>query len=91
MQTLVKSLRHHFSQTAIPLSLAYPFDYTFKPEQFAFIDIRFTEVPFSKELWPPEQEHVHLVLKRFQHLLTGGLRKDELDSYISKGLKAKAQ
>lgn len=32
----------------VPLSLAYPYEYTLNPQEFMFPDIRFTEVPFSK-------------------------------------------
>lgn len=55
----------------IPLSLAYPYENTLNPQAFMFPDIRFTEVPFSKELHKPEKEHVHLIIKRFEYILNG--------------------
>lgn len=55
----------------IPLSLAYPYEYTLNPQDFMFPDVRFTEVPFSKELHKPEKEHVHFIIARFEAILNG--------------------
>jgi len=41
------------------------------PDQFALHDIRFTELPFNRELAKPEKEHLHLVLGHFEKMLNG--------------------
>ena len=88
MQILTR-LSHNFSQkAAIPLSLGYPFEYTLNPQQFAFMDVRFTEVPYSRDLFKPEKEHVQFVLQQFQELLNGSKSMLQLD-HVSKNLKDK--
>jgi hypothetical protein len=39
----------------IPLSLPFPYEYTLAPEEFTLHDIRFKELPFSREFAPPER------------------------------------
>ena len=84
--------RHYFrftSKKAIPLALGYPFEYTLGSGDFAFADVRFTEIPLSRELWPPEKEHIHFVLNRFEKMLNGNREKTDFDKYIRGSLKSK--
>lgn len=92
MKNTLPKIIFRYSQTQkIPLSLAYPYEYTLTANEFAFVDVRFTEVPFSKELWKHEKEHVQTVLSRFQQILNGQKQKLEIDQYIQPCLRSKAE
>ena len=53
MKSICHLIRSPFSTSKIPLSLAYPYEFTFIPDQFAFMDLRFTEIPLNRQLAKP--------------------------------------
>lgn len=56
------------------------------------MDIRFTQIPLTRELAKPEREHIHHVLKRFENKINGDKSQNDVDKlYIFKCLKDKAE
>jgi hypothetical protein len=78
---------------SIPLSLSYPFEYTLAPQEFSLQDIRFKEMPFSREFAKPEREHILFILQNFASLLNTGKMPTEQfvqQSLISKTLEMRS-
>jgi hypothetical protein len=88
MQRLVRQVRAGLSQTQqIPLSLPFPYEYTLAPDDFSLQDIRFKELPFSREFAPPERDHLLITLQHLQQLLNTGKPPRE---YVQQSLIARA-
>jgi hypothetical protein len=53
MKSICHYIRSSFSTSKIPLSLTYPYEFTFASDQFAYMDVRFTEIPLNRQLAKP--------------------------------------